>query len=111
MIELNGFIALPDTKFFKALPEKMDRFFSASGSASYLLSNYKSPKKEKNYKVASLEFDLNSAYLNNNYYSFVISVPGLELTEGGENYLGIKEIKIEVEGRSLGEKIISFIKK
>jgi len=111
LIELNGFIALPDTKFFKALPEKMDRFFSASGSASYLLSNYKSPKKEKNYKVASLEFDLNSAYLNNNYYSFVISVPGLELTEGGENYLGIKEIKIEVEGRSLGEKIISFIKK
>ncbi|MBN2853952.1 hypothetical protein JXK06_00215 [Patescibacteria group bacterium] len=111
LIELNGFIALPDTKFFKALPEKMDRFFSASGSASYLLSNYKSPKKEKNYQVASLEFDLEGAYLNNKYYSFVISVPGLELTEGGENYLGIKEIKIEVEGRSLAEKIMGLIKK
>ena len=110
LIELNGFIALPDNKFFQALPEKMDRFFSAQGSASYLLSNYKSPKKEKNYQTASLEFDLEDAYLANQYYSFVISVPGLELTEGGENYLGIKEIKIEVEGRSLSEKIKEVVK-
>lgn len=119
LVELNGFIALAETKFFKPLPQKMDRFFSKDGGASYLLSNYKSPKKEKGYKVASLEFDLDSAYLEDNYYSFVISVPGLELSQNfndeglpieSESYLGIKEIKIEVEGRSLSEKIKEVVR-
>ena len=119
LIELNGFIALAETKFFKPLPRKMDRFFSANDAAFYFLSNYKSPKKEKDYKVANLEFDLDSAYLSDNYYSFVISVPGLELAQDSsseigletvESYLGIKEIKIEVEGRNLLEKIKELIK-
>ncbi len=119
LIELNGFISLEGTNFFKPLPQKMDRFFSANGAASYLLSNYKSPRKEKDYKVASLEFDLNEAYLANEYYSFVISVPGLELSQSfndqgllvePKGYLGIKEIKIEVEGRSLLEKIKEVVK-
>lgn len=119
LVELNGFISLGEAKFFKPLPEKMDRFFSLGGASSYLLSNYKSPKKEKDYKVTSLEFDLDQAYLDKEYYSFVISIPGLELAQASgnnepqekiENYLGIKEIKIEVEGRSLVEKIKELFK-
>ena len=119
LIELNGFISLEGAKFFKPLPQKMDRFFSTNGPAFYLLSNYNPPKKEKDYKIASLEFDLNGTYLANEYYSFVISVPGLELVQNlsdegllikSDNYLGIKEIKIEVEGRNLLEKIKEVIK-
>ena len=111
LIELNGVLALKSDKFFNPSPKKLDRFFSPDDGFLYLISSYNSPKKDGNYKVANLEFDLKGTSLSRGYYSFVVSIPGLILDETlnkdlkNENYFGIKEIKIKAEGKTLIQKI------
>ena len=109
ILELNGLISLKDDKFFNPNPSKLDRFFFLEDRASYLISSYVSPRKDGNFKTATVEFDLHDAYLVDNKYSFVISIPGLVLNtnnEGNEDsYLGIKKIEFEVEAKNLWQKI------
>lgn len=108
ILELNGLISLKNDKFFNPNPLRLDRFFSLEDRASYLISSYASPRKDGDFKTATIEFDLHDAYLVDNKYSFVISIPGLILDnneENDDNYLGIKKIEIEVETKNLWQKI------
>lgn len=116
LIELNGVISLSRERFFDPLPYKIDRQFSEDMGYSYLLTNYRSPKKSGNLKVAELDFDLSGALREKGKYDFVVSVPGLiDNTDynndlDSENYLGIKEIKLQFVGKSLWKKVKEVFK-
>lgn len=117
LIELNGVISLSQEKFFNPLPYKLDRFFSEDLGYSYLLTNYRSPKKEGDLKVAELSFDLAGVVREAGNYDFVISVPGLVHDSGydgdykSEKYLGIKKIKVKFIGKNLWQKLKEKYKK
>lgn len=114
LIELNGLISLNRENFFNPRARKMDRFFSLDDKFSYLITKYRSPEKKDNFKVANIEFDLGGANYDSGYYSFIVSVPGLNSENNSEEYLRIKKIEIKFKGKSLKEKlfnILSFIKK
>lgn len=112
LIELNGLISLNRDTFFQPRAKKLDRFFSSELDVSYVIANYNSPEQDGLNKVAVADFDLRGVNSDNGFYSFVISVPGLNLDpkiqdeEVRQNYLKIKEIRIDLKGKSLMDKII-----
>jgi len=110
LIELNGVIALAEKNYFNPVPNKLDRFFSSNKGISYLIADYDVPQEDGDFKVATIDFDLSGANIDNGFYSFVISIPGLsqdsnDQTDEVKNYLKIKEIKIEFEGKNIFAKI------
>lgn len=89
------------------------------------LDGYLAPRTEGDWKVAEAEFDLKRAYREFYKYSFLISVPGLKddpsaawINSGQagsgqvpDDYLEIKEIKIDFFGTTLLDKIKRMIKR
>lgn len=109
LTELNGLIFLDKENFFNPSAKKIDRFFSGDGASSYIVANYSRPSLEDAMKVAIVEFDLQGAMTNSGRYDFVISVPGLTTASGSS--LSIKEIKIEMRGKTLWGKIKEMLNK
>lgn len=75
---------------------------------SYVLANYKKPREEDGWKTAEADFNISNAYREKGEYNFLISIPGLRTDDGIEDNLEIGEIRVELEGRSLREKIFNF---
>ncbi len=71
----------------------------------YILANYDFLPPDGGGKEASAEFDLNKAYFKDNEYNFIISIPGLKADDETDDYIEIDEIKVELEGKSLFEKV------
>jgi len=76
----------------------------------YILADYNFPMEFNDYKIASAEFDLNKAYSENGKYSFIISTPFLNRMESDNRGIIIKEIAVELTGKTLKEEIINFFK-
>ncbi len=80
---------------------------------NYILAGYREPRSAGEWKIATAEFDLTNAYredvrsglFDSGQYGFIISVPGLSAEDGVDDWLEVDEIKIELEGKSLGEKL------
>ena len=72
---------------------------------NYLITKYQTPLLQDDFKIATAEFDLTKAYRENNKYSFLISIPGLKSTDQQNEAVILKQIKIELQGKSLLEKI------
>jgi len=78
---------------------------------NYVLANYRIPRnggepalsRSNGWKVARAEFDLTKAYSEDNKYGFLISIPGLSADDEVDDYVEIKEIKIDLNGRALLE--------
>jgi len=101
---------------FKKVTSDLD--ISESG-ISYILAKYGTPVEEDppssfgksedfgeaRWKIAQAEFDLTNAYREFFKYGFLISVPGLKADDEVEDWVEIDKIKIELEGKTLGEKI------
>jgi len=105
ILENNGVFAwAPNSLFNPSLP-KVDRFFSVKTAAKYIVADYKKPSEEEGFKTATVEFDLKGAYREKGKYSFMISVPGLKIEDSTKDNLEIYEIKIELRGRTLWQKI------
>ena len=85
-------------------------------SINYVLANYSAPKESDGWKTASAEFDLSKAYREDNdfqigtsgKYGFIISIPGLRADDEVEDWVEVGEIAVELEGRSLWEKLKQF---
>jgi len=89
---------------------KLDRYFNPSSSQiNYILAAYKQPEEKNGLMRASASFDLKGLLRINGKYDFLISIPGLDGKQGDERYLDIRSIKIELEGKSLWQKILSLI--
>ncbi|MFH1522468.1 MAG: hypothetical protein ABIE43_01455 [Patescibacteria group bacterium] len=72
---------------------------------NYVLANYKKPVEEDKWQIAEAEFNLTNAYREEGRYNFIISIPGLKADGDIEDYIEVDEIKVELEGRSLLEKL------
>ncbi|MFH1822123.1 MAG: hypothetical protein ABH830_00295, partial [Patescibacteria group bacterium] len=76
---------------------------------NYILANYQTPREEEDWQIAEAEFDLTSAYREFYKYSFIISIPGLKIDDEINDWLEISEIKVELTGKSLWEKIVDLV--
>jgi len=72
---------------------------------NYILTKYNTPIEADGWQVAQAEFDLSRAYREFYKYNFIISIPGLKADDDIDDYIEISEIKIDLEGTTLLEKI------
>jgi hypothetical protein len=104
ILETDGIFSFSSIDFFNPEFKKLDRHFLSTGDTEYVLAKYKAPQKIKNdFKVATFILNTKEAYREQGKYGFMISVPGLSLTDEGS--LEIKEIKVEFSGRTIWDKI------
>ncbi len=85
---------------FKKADGKLD-----INSVNYILAKYEMPAERDGWKIAQAEFDLSGAYREQGRYNFLISIPGLRADDEINDSVEIAEIKIELEGKSLWEKV------
>ncbi|MCU0679195.1 MAG: hypothetical protein MUC28_01970 [Planctomycetes bacterium] len=71
----------------------------------YVIADYLPPSDTDGWRTAKAAFDLSAAYRENGAYSFLISIPGLKAEDGAGEYIEVKEIMIELQGKTLWEKI------
>ena len=89
----------------------MDESFSANPAGiNYILAGYRIPEEKDGWKTAQAEFDLNNAYQEWNKNSFIVSIPGLKADDKIDDSIGIREIKIELEGKTLKEKLKEILR-
>lgn len=101
----NGVFSFSRSNLFNPDFKKMDRYFTPGDEIKYIIANYARPLSDGDLKTARTELDLSGAYRENGKYTFLISVPGLKISDGSDDYLEIKEIKVELKGKTLFEKI------
>ena len=104
----NGVFAFSRAGLFNPAPSKVDRFFVEGGEAKYIIANYDRPINQDGLKTASAEFDMSAASYEKGKYTFLISVPGLEWASDSDTvdtFLDIKEISVELNGKTLWQKI------
>jgi len=70
-----------------------------------MLARYQRPPEVGEWRTASAEFDLRHTYQENGQYSFLISIPGLRADDEISDGIEISEIKVELLGKNLIEKI------
>lgn len=105
ILENSGVFAWSPAGLFNPSLKKVDRFFLA-GETSYIIAGYEPPQEtDDGFKIATAEFNLRGAYRENGKYSFMLSIPGLKVDNGSAEYLEIKEIRIDLNGRTLWQKI------
>ncbi|MFH1412734.1 MAG: hypothetical protein ABIG10_01765 [bacterium] len=84
--------------------KSIDNNFRLTNNIQYVLADYESPKHDE-YKVSELEVDLSNAYMEEDKYSFLISIPGLKSEDELADSIIIKQIKVELTGKSLWQKL------
>ncbi len=105
IIENNGVFAWSPASLFNPSLPRVDNNFSVKNPIKYIIADYQQPAEAEGIKTASVEFNLKEAYRENGKYSFMISVPGLKTSAGVKNNLEIYQIKMELTGRTLWQKI------
>ena len=78
------------------------------GKINYILTGYQGAKSADGWLSAAADFDLTKAYQENGKYQFLLSLPGLKAGEPAGGEAVIKEIKVELTGTSLAEKIKKY---
>ncbi|MDD5071340.1 MAG: hypothetical protein PHQ42_01250 [Patescibacteria group bacterium] len=102
----NGVFSFNPESLFNPNFKKVDESFLLNPvGVNYILAKYKIPEEEDGWKIGEAEFDLSNAYRKWNKNNFVISVPGLRADDEINDNIQIKEIKIELEGKNLKEKL------
>ena len=76
---------------------------------NYIIARYRSPEHNYAWRQATAEFNLASAYREDGQYSFIISIPGLRAEDEVDDWIEFGEIKVELAGKSLGERIREMI--
>lgn len=105
ILENSGVFAFSEKSLFNPDLKKVDRFFSVHDDNQYIIASYKKPTENEGFKTATTELNLKGAYRENGKYSFMISVPGLKAEDDIKYNLEIYKIKIELNGRTLWQKI------
>ncbi|MFA5162950.1 MAG: hypothetical protein WC441_00295 [Patescibacteria group bacterium] len=118
ILENNGVFAFsPEALVIPDFP-KVDGNWSDSPEINYILAEYEQPQSFGEDKLAVLDFDLSDAYREKGKYGFMISIPGLYADNQNRAaigldpaYLQVKEIRVELAGQSLGQKIKELFKR
>jgi len=108
ILESSGVFAWSKYSLFNPSIAKIDESFEFNKDIHYVLTNYDFPEEKDGWTVSSAEFNLKEAYREKGKYSFMISIPGLKAEDDVKDYLEVKEIRIELEGRTLFQKLKSL---
>lgn len=104
LIESPGVFAFKEELLFNPSYNRLDRYYNKQ--AKFILANYElKEKRADGYLLAEIDFDLRGVYREDNYYNFIISVPGLRVEDEKEQLVEIKEIKAKFYGKNLIDKI------
>lgn len=107
IFENNGVFSLFSDSLINPSFKKIDRYFVPSDGIKYIIANYTAPQDSNGLKVAMAKFNLNGAFYDKRKYNFLISIPGLTDASTNTKYLEIKEISIELKGKTLWQKIFN----
>ena len=77
---------------------------------NYVLARYEIPVEKDGLRTARAEFDLSGVYREFGRYGFIISIPGLKADDEAEDFVEIREIRVELEGKSLWKKVKEIFK-
>ena len=108
VLEGNGVFALSRSGLINPGFAKIDEYFLTSGPIKYILSDYESPRIEGEDKISAAEFDLVGAPRSEGRYTFLLSLPGLSGEASASSYVEIKEIRIDLAGKNLWQKIVTL---
>ncbi|MFA5109151.1 MAG: hypothetical protein WC458_01220 [Patescibacteria group bacterium] len=104
----NGVFSFASGSLFDPGFKKVDRYFSPGDGIRYIIADYQRPLGDEDWKTAEAEFDLKEAHRENGKYTFLISVPGLKAEDGTDDFLEIKEIEVELTGKTLRDKLFGI---
>ena len=105
----NGVFSFDLESLLNPALRKIDSSFDLEDSGiNYILAKYKKPEKSGDYYTREVKFDLSAAYREDSKYSFLISIPGLRVDDEVGDYIEIDEIKIDLYGTDLVNKIKSL---
>jgi len=106
----NGVFSFSEDSLINPNFKKVDSYLDIDqGGINYILADYEMPQDINEWKVASAEFDLTKAYREDGKYSFLISISGLRADDGVDDWVEVGEIGVELEGKSLWEKIRDLV--
>ncbi len=105
ILETDGVFAFsPEAILNPSLP-RVSRYFRLSPVSRYILADYQTPSDQGQWKQARAVFNLVGAYREKGKYSFVLSIPGLKAGSGQS--LLVKEIRVNLSGRTLWQKLFN----
>jgi hypothetical protein len=111
MISGDGLFSFGPEQFINPKIRKIDATFDADKEGiDYVLANYEPPAKDGGWFVSTADFDLQNVYKQWNKHSFLLSVPGLKAETGSGLGVTVGEIKVELQGTSILEKIGKILK-
>lgn len=105
VLENNGVFAFAADSLLNPGVKSVDRYFLPGDNIKYIIADYSQPVENDGLKTASAKFNLISADRVDGRYTFLISIPGLTDKTAAPGYLEIKEITIDLKGRTLWQKI------
>ncbi|MFA5154853.1 MAG: hypothetical protein WC453_00300 [Patescibacteria group bacterium] len=106
----NGVFALARSSLFNPAFWKADRPWSATSSLKYLIADYAPPREEAGWKTATARLSLAGAARENGRYRFLLSIPGLQGQPGAAADLEIRDLRITLNGLTLGQKIANMFR-
>lgn len=107
MLSGDGVFSFEKSGLFNPMYKNVDSNLNVQG-VNYILAGYSSPEHDDEWKIAKANFDLTKAYSEKGKFGFIISVPGLKADDENLDSLEIKEIKVELFGKTLKQKILDF---
>ncbi|KKR14920.1 MAG: hypothetical protein UT42_C0014G0005 [Candidatus Falkowbacteria bacterium GW2011_GWA2_39_24] len=85
--------------------QQVDSYFKLSDNINYVMANYNPPTSTGDSQMATVDFALAGAELLAGKYRFMLSLPGLLAEDQINDYIILKEIKIDLTGKTLWQKL------
>ena len=102
----DGLFSFLKIQFFNPERQKFNsRLNLDQRGINYVLAKYQPPKSAGDWQIASAEFDLKNAYREFYKYNFIISIPDLSAEDEIKDSLIINEIRVDLTGTSLWQKL------
>lgn len=109
IISGDGLFSFSKNQFFNPDRQKFsNRLDLDKRKVNYVLVKYQPPSNAGGWQVASAEFDLKNAYREFYKYNFIISIPDLSAEDQMMDSLVIKEIRVDLTGTSLWQKLKKY---
>jgi hypothetical protein len=112
IISGDSLFSFSKNQFFNPEPQKFSsRLDLDKRGVNYVLAGYRQPVETGGRKTASAKFDLKNAYREFYKYNFIISIPDLSAEDRIMDSLAIYEIRVDLIGTSLWQKLKKIIRR
>lgn len=105
----DGMFSFDKNNFFNPNFKKINKDFEINSDIKYILAKYSQSNEIDGWRQAQATFDISNAYREFYKYSFLVSVPGLRADDEIDDYMEIDEIRVDLEGTSLFQKIKKYL--